>query len=215
MRIAVLRPEPGNAATATRIEALGHQAIRLPLFTVRALAWDPPEPRDHDALILTSGNTLRHGGPDLTKYRSLPVYAVGTATANSARAAGFDVIATGERDIEALLVQARAAGVRRALHLGGRDRTAGGPPITRTVALYASDPGDVPPLDLRGATALIHSRRAALRLAELTPREERNHIALVAISAAAAEAAGDGWRQIDVSDRPEDAAMIERALTGE
>ena len=77
------------------------------------------------------------------------------------------------------------------------------------------DPGDVPPLDLRGATALIHSRRAALRLAELTPREERSHIALVAISAAAAEAAGDGWRQIDVSDRPEDAAMIERALTAE
>ncbi len=215
MRIAELRPEPGNAATAARIEALGHQALRLPLFVVRPLPWDPPDPRDHDALILTSANTLRHGGPDLAKYRSLPVHAVGRVTADLARAAGFDVRATGDRDIQALLIEARAAGVQRALHLGGRDRTGGGPPITRTLALYASDPSDVPPLYLRGKTTLIHSRRAALRLAELTPREERSHIALVAISAAAAAAAGEAWRKIDVADRPDDAAMIERALTGQ
>jgi uroporphyrinogen-III synthase len=33
--LAVLRPEPGNAATAARIEARGLTAIRLPLFEMR------------------------------------------------------------------------------------------------------------------------------------------------------------------------------------
>ena len=36
--LAVLRPEPGNAATTQAIEALGRRAIRLPLFRVMPLA---------------------------------------------------------------------------------------------------------------------------------------------------------------------------------
>ena len=39
--LAVLRPEPGNTATAGRIEAAGARAIRLPLFAVKALDWVP------------------------------------------------------------------------------------------------------------------------------------------------------------------------------
>ena len=61
--LAVLRPEPGNGATAARIEELGFRAIRLPLFAVRALAWTMPDAADHDALLLTSANAVRFGGP--------------------------------------------------------------------------------------------------------------------------------------------------------
>ena len=61
--IAVLRPEPGNAATADRIAALGLAAIRLPLFEVRALDWAPPDPAGFDALLLTSANAPRLAGP--------------------------------------------------------------------------------------------------------------------------------------------------------
>lgn len=211
MRIAVLRPEPGNAATAAQIEALGHEAIRLPLFEVVPLDWTLADPADHDALILTSANTLRHGGARLARYKALPVHAVGAATAAAARAAGFEVVATGEHGVEALLTEARVAGVERALHLGGHERNEGGAPITRAVAVYASDPVIIGGIDLRGATALLHSRRAALRLAELVVGE-RSETALVAISDAVAEAAGKGWRSVNVADRPADATMIALAL---
>ena len=75
--VAVLRPEPGNAATATRVEAAGLAAIRLPLFAVRALDWTPPDPAAFDALILTSANTPRLAGPGIDSLASLPVFAVG------------------------------------------------------------------------------------------------------------------------------------------
>ena len=44
-RIAVLRPEPGNARTAAAVEAMGFAAIRLPLFAVVPLAWTVPDGR--------------------------------------------------------------------------------------------------------------------------------------------------------------------------
>jgi len=96
--LAILRPEPGNSATAGRIEALGLQAIRLPLFAVRALDWTPPDPADHDALLLTSANAVRFGGPHLADLLPLPVLAVGEKTAEAGRLAGFDVMAAGNGD---------------------------------------------------------------------------------------------------------------------
>ncbi len=81
--LAVLRPEPGNAATAARIAAAGARTIRLPLFAVGPLAWTPPDPAVHDALLLTSANAVRQAGPGLAGYRTLPVHAVGAAPARS------------------------------------------------------------------------------------------------------------------------------------
>ena len=115
--LAVLRPEPGNAATAARIEALGLRAIRLPLFAVRALDWIRPDPATHDALVLTSANAIRFGGAGLAVIRHLPVLAVGPKTAEIARAAGFDVMAVGDGDAAALIALAEARGIDRALHL--------------------------------------------------------------------------------------------------
>jgi len=71
--IAVLRPEPGNRVTAAAIEARGRIAIRLPLFEVRPLAWQVPDPDRFDALVLTSANAIRHGGPGLAALLGLPI----------------------------------------------------------------------------------------------------------------------------------------------
>jgi len=214
--LAVLRPEPGNTATAGRIEAAGARAIRLPLFAVKALDWVPPEPTDFDALLLTSANAVRFGGDGLDRLRTLPVLAVGAQTATAASAAGFDVMASGDRDAAALIATAWANGVARALHLGGRERgiEAGGP-VARAIAVYASEALPIEPRELdalHGTVALLHSVRAANRLAELVGAR-RSTIGVAAFSPAIAAAAGPGWASIAIAATPNDAALIEAALT--
>ncbi len=209
--VAVLRPEPGNAATAARIEAIGLTAIRLPLFATRALDWIAPDPAKFDALILTSANAPRLAGPALAAFAHLPVYAVGQATAKAAHSAGLNVVDIGSGDARSLIAQARDHDMSRALYLSGRERTIEpGGIIAEAIAVYASDPiaADVSVLD--GAVALLHSPRASRRLSILiddsaTPRER---VSLAALSSAVAAAAGDGWRRIAVAATPNDAALI-------
>ncbi|MDF7777515.1 uroporphyrinogen-III synthase, partial [Sphingomonas sp. AOB5] len=111
--IAVLRPEPGNRVTAIAIEARNGRAIRLPLFAAGPVAWAAPDAQDYDALIVTSANAMRHGGPGLVRLLELPVWAVGKATAEAARRAGFTVDGVGNAGSAALLELAAAQGVRR------------------------------------------------------------------------------------------------------
>lgn len=210
--IAVLRPEPGNRVTAAAIEARGRRAIRLPLFEARPLAWDPPDPADFDALIVTSANALRHGGAGLNALIDLPLHAVGEATAEVAKRMGFDVAGVGGAGSAELLAIAEAAGVRRALHLAGRERLveAGGI-VAQVIAVYASDA--VPNIDtskLAGSVALVQSARAGARLAELV--EERANMAIVAISARAAEAVGKGWERVVVTASVDSQALIDAAI---
>jgi uroporphyrinogen-III synthase len=211
--IAVLRPEPGNRVTATAIEAAGRRVIRLPLFEARPVAWAVPDSADYDALIVTSANAMRHGGPGLVRLLELPVHAVGQVTAEAARRVGFEVAQIGAAGAAALLAQAETAGVRRALHLAGRDRSIDpGGIIAEILTVYASDAlpvGDA--ARLSGAVALLHSARAARRLAEIVEAEaiDRGTIALVAISAQVAEAAGTGWERVTIADP---AGLIEAAL---
>ena len=207
--IAVLRPEPGNARTAALIAACGGRAIRLPLFAVAATAWTPPDPAGFDALVATSANAFRHGGDGLAALRALPVWAVGQATARAAAAAGFTVARVGDRGAAALVATMPAG--RRLLHLAGRERIA----IPGAVALgvYAAEPLAIPAAAvaaLVGGVALLHSARAAARLAALVDR--RGDIDLVAISDAAAAAAKGGWASLTVASRPDDDTLITLAL---
>lgn len=215
--IAVLRPEPGNRVTASAIEAAGRRAIRLPLFETRPVPWGVTDPGAFDALILTSANALRHGGDGLRQLRALPVYAVGNVTAEAARRHGFNVVMIGDSGAVALLKRAHAAGVRRALHLGGRERTiTEGSVVARAITVYA---GDTLPVSsdvvarLRGSVALVQSARAGARLAEITSPDDRTGIAIVAISAQAALAAGTGWESVHVPSAPSSEALIDTALT--
>ncbi|MBW4330695.1 uroporphyrinogen-III synthase [Stakelama sp. CBK3Z-3] len=216
--LVVLRPEPGNSQTARRIEEAGFTAIRLPLFVVRPLPWPAPE-RAHDALILTSANAMRHGGAQLAALTGLPVYAVGPATAMSAQAMGFKVVRTGSEGVDALLDQARADGVRRALHLTGRDhRLSRIPPIAEIREVYASEACAIDTAATRSLeqqVALVHSPRAGEAFAALADREalNRGKIAIAAISPAAAQAVGGGWRNIAVADAISDAAVIAAATS--
>lgn len=216
--LAVLRPEPGNAATAALVEAAGLPAIRLPLFVVRALDWTAPDPAGFDALLLTSANAVRFGGSGLDTLRHLPVLAVGTKTAEAARLAGFDVMASGTSDAAALLALAEARGVSRGLHLAGRDRTveAGGT-VAQVIPVYASEVQSIGRAALgrlAGSIALLHSARAARRLGALLAERDlpRSAIGTAAISAAVAAAAGTGWTMTTVATEPSDPALIAAAI---
>ncbi len=102
-RVLILRPEPGASATLARARALGLDAIAIPLFAIEPVGWHRPDPSDFDALLLTSANAIRAGGPGLDGLRNLPVYAVGEGTATAARECGLAVAATGQQGVDALL----------------------------------------------------------------------------------------------------------------
>ena len=207
-RLVVLRPEPGASATVDRARALGLDALAIPLFEVEPIAWEAPDPNQFDALLLTSANALRHGGAGLERLKSLPVYAVGEATASAARAAGFEIAATGEMGVDALLpaIPARA----RLLHLCGEYHNAA--PAARAVAVYRSAALPTPASfhDIERQVVAVHSPRAGSRLAELTDQAglDRATVRIAAISNAAATAAGDGWARCEAAEAPGDAALL-------
>ncbi len=210
--VAVLRPEPGNAATAARVEALGLRAVRMPLFAVRPLAWDAPDALGFDALLLTSANAIRHSGPALARFRALPVLAVGPATARAAVTAGFRVALTGVDGVEALLAE---AGERRALYLHAAEANIPAhPAIAAALPVYASDTLLLTPEQrhaIAGTVALLHSPRAARRLRELLPAAKRARTRVAALSAAVAAAAGDGWEAVTVAAAVSDPALLAAA----
>ena len=205
----VLRPEPGAARTAGRLEALGVVVQRCPLFVVKPVAWTPPDPTRHDALLLTSANAVRHAGSGLQALSTLPVLAVGAATAAAARAAGLTVIASGVSDAAAVVDHGRALGFARPLHLAGRDRMGA---VADAITVYASDPIEPDAAAVQawaGRIALLHSPRAARRFAGLVDQHRigREQVGVAALSAAVADAAGGGWATRAVADRPDDAGL--------
>ncbi|RDE06030.1 uroporphyrinogen-III synthase [Sphingomonas aracearum] len=208
--VAVLRPEPGNAATCARVADRGWPALALPLFAIRPLAWSPPDAAAFDALLLTSANAARHGGDQLRALAALPVVAVGEATAAAARGAGLTVELTGNGDAISATAMARAHGLPRLLHLGGRERRS--LPDVLSIAVYASEAlDDVDAAPLAGSLALLHSPRAASRLAGLVAEPIRRTIALAAISPAASAVAGTGWQALATASAPTDAALLDAA----
>lgn len=212
----VTRPEPGNAATVRRARAMGFAVHAMPLFAAHPVEWRAPAAEDFDALLLTSAFAARLGGAELAGLASLPVHAVGEATARAAEAAGLAVARTGTADAQQLLDAMTSQDIRAILWLCGRDRSefdARGAAIT-PLPCYAVDPVP-PPAAWAGLTAapavlLVHSSRAAKRVSDLVGAA-RAHLSLAAISPKAAAAAGEGWRDVAVADRPDDVAILAQA----
>ena len=87
-RVWVTRAQPGADRTADRLLALGYVPVVLPLLALEAIFQPNPDLSDVWALAFTSRNAVTAFAP-LTPDRALPVFAVGDATAEAARAAGF------------------------------------------------------------------------------------------------------------------------------
>ena len=189
-RLLVLRPQPDADATVAKAHKLELDAVAVPLFEIQPVEWEMPETGSFDGLLL----------------RGLKTYAVGEATAAAAREAGFDMAGTGDAGVDRLLGSIEPD--LRLLHLCGKDRRE--PVHARqritAIAVYRAEPLGPNLGAARGSVALIHSPRAGQRFAELV--RDRRAIAVAAISKAAADALGDGWRTVATADQPTDDALL-------
>lgn len=230
--VLVTRPEPGGAETAARLSALGWQPLLVPALVLapRRFALPPCQ-----AVLLTSRAAARA----LPAPASLPLLAVGDATAEAARAAGWAQAeaAAGTAEDLARLAAARldpqagplllAVGQGYALDLAA-DLRGRGFRVMRRIA-YAARPASTLPDPVRDALAagtvpaaiLFHSPRSA-RCA-ITLFREAGHAATIArmaalvISPRVAEAARTAlaplsWRDLRVAARPTEDALL--ALLG-
>jgi uroporphyrinogen-III synthase len=158
--------------------------LTCPLFEVEPVAWAAPEAGGYDALLLTSANAVRLGGEQLTGLKALPVHAVGRATADAARAAGFEVATVGDGNAADLL--ARLPPDARLLHLAGGDhRDSDDPRVSRRIIYRAAEIRQPALPALSGLVVAVHSP-----------------------SDAAAATAGAGWERVELAERPDDSSLL-------
>lgn len=189
----------------------------MPLFEVHPVPWDAPPIEAHDALLLSSGNAVRHAGPGLQQLCGLPIFAVGTATMKAAEDAGLLVAFVGQTNVEALIGAAKDGSHHRLLWLAGEDRTASLLPediavdirtVYRSVASpapknFAAEVSDA-------EIVLLHSPRAARHFAALCDdhKLDRSLITLATLSPPIAESGGPGWKRILVATEPNDTSLL-------
>jgi uroporphyrinogen-III synthase len=229
MRVLVTRPEPEASLSAAALRRLGHDPIAAPVLDIvldRAVAIDPA---GLQAIAVTSVNAVKALAE--RGLGSLPLYAVGDATAAAARAAGFSiVISAGGRAGD--LVEAVRCGCvptqGAILYAAGRDRSgdvdgdlrrAGF--TVRLVEVYRAEPVRALAAEAVAAlgegavdAALVFSRRSGeilvSRLTELQMPHIPVHLAVAAISEAAAEPfRRAGFARIRVAARPTADALYE------
>lgn len=197
-KVWITRAEPGASATAARLRALGFEPVVAPLIETRRLAPDL-DLSGVAALAFTSAAGVTAFAA-LSPERSLPVYAVGEATAATVREAGFADVISADGDVAALARRIKADRRRidgAVLHAGaaapagdlrGALAQAGVP--ARFVPVYETVPA-APPREVLAAidslnAVLVHSPSAGARLAELLPRAPTPGLAAYCISPAAA-----------------------------
>lgn len=205
-----VRPEPGCSASVAAAKALGIDAVAAPLFAIQAVAWELPE-QPCDAILVGSANAFRHGGPQLATLRGLPVHAVGQATAEAAKAAGFRVATTGEGGLQLLLDKLTPP--LRLLRLAGAERIALSTPptvelIERIVYAAVSLPLSYSRTD--PTVVALHSAAAARQFASKCDRLGllRAQFTLACIGPRVAQAAGDGWAGVHSAPSPDDRALL-------
>jgi uroporphyrinogen-III synthase len=124
VRLLVTRPEEDSTPLADALAALGHEAVMAPLLTIRFFDDAPLPEGAWQALLVTSANGARALGrrEDARPLLQLPVFAVGAASADAARAAGFAHVEAAGGDVEALaghVPEALAPGGGPLLHVAG------------------------------------------------------------------------------------------------
>ena len=225
LRIWVTRAQPGADATAARLRLAGHAPLVESLLVVSPLSSPTPPGDDVAALAFTSTNAVTAFAASRAE-RGWPVFTVGAATAEAARAAGFTDVCSAEGDVAALaaLIAARPPG-GAVLHPCARE-TAGDLqgelealgvrlqtwPIyqTRAVEQMPSRAGEA----LQGralSDVLVHSPKAAQALAALLigrPSGELATVRLLGLSQACLEP----LRLLPFASRTAAAAPNEAAL---
>ncbi|MGD9814495.1 MAG: uroporphyrinogen-III synthase [Hyphomonadaceae bacterium] len=224
LRVAVTRALPDAEATAARLRALGADAIVAPLLTIVPCGYDT-NVEEAQALIFTSAAGVR-AFPDARNQRARPVLAVGDATAEAARDAGFIDVRSADGDVAKLAALAKATldpGAGKLIHIGG-EHVAGdlsgelvqaGFAIERRTAYAAIAIAALPPsLRERLDIVLFHSARAAEAMHRLGAPQAEARVAACLSQSVAKSAAASGWKRIVVAPAPREDALLRAALEG-
>jgi uroporphyrinogen-III synthase len=219
VRVWVTRTQPGADATAARLRDLGHQPIVSPVLEVRPLTpFFEFDPSDVEALAFTSRNAVDAFTAQRPDFQSLPVFAVGDATAAAARAAGYDNVQSAAGDVEALARLIAMARPRIVLHPTAREpasevvRLLNGPEIeARSVAVYeavAAEPlTALAQLDTIDAV-LIHSPNGARQVAACIAPAQASPLFACISEAAAAPLRAAGHEKVRWAPFPDEAALL-------
>jgi uroporphyrinogen-III synthase len=209
----VTRTQPQADATAARLAAMGHAPVVAPALISR------PVPADIDlagvgALAFTSAAGAQ-AFADASSARGLPVFAVGEATAGSARARGFAHVLASKGDARALADVIAAARPSLVLAATAREPAADLPALlaalgvkARGVIVYETIPTQAAvPADID--TVLIHSPRAARIVAGLIAPDLAATLTAFAISeAAAAPLRALPFARIVIAPNPDEASLL-------
>jgi uroporphyrinogen-III synthase len=224
IRVAITRAQPEAERTAARVRERGADAIVAPLLTIVPCGYDT-NTEGAQALIFTSSNGVR-AFPDARGARDRIVLAVGDATAEAAREAGFADVRSADGDVASLAALAKAvldpakgklihiAGDHVAGDLSGELRAAGFS-IERRLA-YASVAANKVPAGLRGPLdiVLLHSARAAVTFVALGAPNAAELTAGCLSEAVAQAAAKTSWKRIVVAPRPREDDLLAATLGG-
>jgi uroporphyrinogen-III synthase len=233
MRVLVTRPEEDARSLVAALEARGHEALVEPMLTIAPAegAESPLDLTDIQALVFTSANGVR-AFARLSEARNLPVFAVGDASAEAARAVGFETVESAGGDVADLarLLIARLDPEDGALYQAAASRLAGdllgalgeaGFTLRRAVLYEAR-----PVADLSGTlrwelasggldAATFFSPRTAGTFVGLVEKlglgETCAEVTALAFSeAVAAKLRALAWREVLVAERPNQEALLAR-----
>lgn len=234
MRVLVTRPRPDADETAAELRARGHAVVVAPLLTVRMDAAAAFDPEGVQAVLITSANGAR-ALAQATARRDLPLFAVGNASAATARACGFARTVSADGDVGALaaLVSAQLSpDAGKLVHIAGTVTAgdlsallgAAGFEVVRLVAYSANAvrqmPEEIEAVIRDGLldAALFYSPRTAAQFADLLHQAGLTaacgDVVAVALSPAVAEKlAPIGFAGVRVADAPDQESLF-RALEG-
>lgn len=209
----IIRAQRGADRTAERLAALGFTPVVAPLLAIRPLDV-LLDLTGIQALAFTSRNAVQVFSARSDHF-ALPVFAVGDATAASARAAGFTDVRSAEGDLPALAALIRAEGEGLSiLHPGAAEPAGdlaalvGDAARITSAAIYEAIETATPAPEAWDAV-LIHSPRAAhALLPRLTPNATHDRLAAAISSAAAAPLAALPFAEVRIADAPTDDALL-------
>ncbi|MBO6669631.1 uroporphyrinogen-III synthase [Parvibaculum sp.] len=232
MRFLVTRPEEDSAPLADALSALGHEAVLAPLLDIRFLEDAELPEAAWQALLVTSANGVRALArhDHAASLLSLPILAVGPASADAARAAGFAQVEAAGGDVNSLAEHVAKSLDPKAgplLHVAG-SAVAGdlagmleerGFSVTRAVLYDARLASELPEIARAALEAgsldgvLLYSPRTARAFASLVRKaglEARvKGLAAYCLSAAVADALDDlPGLTVKIARAPDQAALI-------
>jgi len=225
--VLITRPEPGATETAARVAALGLTPVLAPVLEIQEAKDEPRGLARIAATLLTSRNAV---GPCPALCHGRPVFAVGDATAATARAAGFEDVRSADGNAIALaaLVAGTLDPAAGALflptgHQQGQDLAADlrarGFRVIRRVVYWAR------PTALLPDEARAHLRKGNVKVVLFFSAETARHfvrllraahlgdtvnfVDAVSISDRATVALRElPWRRISVASKPNQDAML-------